>query len=188
MGKLTFILGGARSGKSQFAMQLAQNKSQDVCYVATALALDLEMQARISKHKADRPSQWKTIELSHNIAAQLQDHNKAAKVMLLDCLTLLISNIMLENCGDEENPDEVRVMLAIESETIALLAMIEQSQADWIVVSNEVGLGLVPPYPIGRLYRDILGKVNQLFAKAAQESYFMIAGIPIPLHRLGFTS
>jgi len=186
MGNLTFILGGARSGKSQFAMQLAQQNSQKVCYIATAEALDAEMQERIAKHRSNRPADWVTIELNQNVAKQLQDHKITAEIMLLDCLTLLVSNILLKNCGEQENPEEERVVLAVESETATLLTLISQSQADWIIVSNEVGLGLVPPYPLGRLYRDILGKVNQQFAQAAQESFFMIAGIPVPLHKLGF--
>jgi adenosylcobinamide kinase/adenosylcobinamide-phosphate guanylyltransferase len=185
MGNLTFILGGARSGKSQFAMQLAQQKNQEVCYIATAEALDPEMEKRIAKHRINRPAHWKTIELNQNVAKQLQNNKTDADIILLDCITLLVSNILLKNCGDQENPDEAAVMDAIENEMTGLLSLISKSRANWIVVSNEVGLGLVPPYPLGRLYRDILGKVNQQFAQAAQESFFMIAGIPVPLHQLG---
>jgi adenosylcobinamide kinase/adenosylcobinamide-phosphate guanylyltransferase len=179
MGKLTFILGGGRSGKSTYAMQLARQHPGPVTYIATAQALDPEMGARIAKHRQERPSSWQTLEISRQVGAYLQSHLPEGGLFLLDCLTMLVSNLILEVSGSEDQPDEARATQAVNAEAEALLAVIRSSPADWIVVSNEVGMGLVPPYPLGRLYRDLLGWVNQRFAAQADEFYFMLAGIPM---------
>lgn len=183
MGKLIFILGGARSGKSSFAMQLARKKYQRVCYLATAQALDAEMQARISTHKKERPANWKTLEIPTHIAAHLNDQIEEFNLVVLDCLTLLLSNVIMENCGYNDDPDVERAAEAVDIEISSILQTIQVSRADWIVVSNEVGLGLVPPNPLGRLYRDLLGMANQKFVQIAQESYYLVAGVPIPLSK-----
>jgi adenosylcobinamide kinase/adenosylcobinamide-phosphate guanylyltransferase len=105
-----------------------------------------------------------------------------AEVVLLDCLTMLVTNVMLGASQDENEPDENAAAAAVEKEMEGLSAAIRNSPATWIIVSNEVGLGLVPPYPLGRLYRDLLGRANQKLASGADEVYFMIAGIPVPIH------
>lgn len=182
MGKLTLILGGARSGKSSYALQLAINHGGPVTYVATAQALDPEMQNRIENHRLERPQGWKTLEAPRGVAAALKGQPEHAGVILLDCLTLLVTNLLMDAAPDEDHPDESAAAQAIEQELAQLLGMAPSSKADWIMVSNEVGLGLVPPYPLGRVYRDLLGRVNQKLAAAADEVFWMVAGIPVPIH------
>jgi adenosylcobinamide kinase/adenosylcobinamide-phosphate guanylyltransferase len=179
MGKLTFILGGARSGKSRYAMQLARQHPGAVTYLATAQALDPEMDARIARHRQERPAGWQTLEIPTQVGVYLQHHPPEGSLILLDCLTMLVSNLLMQAGGAEDRPDEAGATQAIDAEVEALLGVIRSGPADWIVVSNEVGMGLVPPYPMGRLYRDLLGLANQRFAAQAAEFYFMVAGIPM---------
>lgn len=179
MGKLTLILGGARSGKSTFAQELASHCRGLVTYIATAQALDPEMQNRIQKHQSERPQNWQTLELPQNIASNITGN---PDVIILDCLTLLVSNILLAECGQEDEPNEQRSSAALEKEISTLLDRIRSSHTQWFVVSNEVGLGLVPPYPLGRIYRDELGWANQRFASQADQVFLLVAGIPIPVH------
>ena len=175
--QLILILGGARSGKSTHAEKLAlELAGPDVLYVATAQAFDDEMRARIAAHRAERPAGWRTLEAPSLIAAPLAEAVGPARGVLLDCLTLLASNAMLA-LGDE--PTARPAEAAVEVEVSALLAAYRAGSATWIVVSNEVGLGLVPPYPLGRAYRDALGRANQRLAAAADHVLFMVAGLPL---------
>jgi len=175
--KLTFILGGARSGKSSYAQRLAQEHGGKVLYVATATAGDDEMKARIENHRAERPLEWRTLEAPLNVGKaveqELEEH--PADVILLDCMTLLATNIILQF---PEDATEKEASDALNREAELLLACIEKSNADWIIVSNEVGLGLAPPYPLGRFYRDALGHANQKIAQSANRTIWMVAGIP----------
>lgn len=175
---LTFILGGARSGKSTYAQRLAAELSLSVLYVATAEAGDEEMQTRITAHRADRPAHWRTLEAPRNvgaaITASLRESN--AEVILLDCLTLLANNVIVP-LPEPVSYDEAEQALMVEIDSL-LTAYVGHS-ASWIIVSNEVGLGLVPPYPLGRVYRDALGRANQKIAAAADEVLFMVAGLPM---------
>ena len=175
-GKLILILGGARSGKSSYAQDLAMNISGKVIYVATAEARDDEMKERIAVHKAERPTGWLTVEAPTIVGKALEKTISSADVVLLDCLTLLTSNILLSM---PENASVAEVQAAMDVEIDELLSVIEQSGAKWIIVTNEVGLGLVPAYALGRTYRDVLGRVNQRLAKAADEVLFMVAGLPM---------
>jgi adenosylcobinamide kinase/adenosylcobinamide-phosphate guanylyltransferase len=181
MGKLTFILGGARSGKSTYAQRLAERSGKSVVYIATAQAGDDEMSARIMQHRADRPAEWTTLEIQRDIAAYLKAHPTQAGLYLLDCMTFLTANILFQYT-EGEITDEQKAAEAVNAEVDELLAYIRAQKADWIIVSNEVGLGLVPPYPLGRIYRDLLGMANQRIAAAADEVYMLVAGIPVPIH------
>jgi adenosylcobinamide kinase/adenosylcobinamide-phosphate guanylyltransferase len=178
---LTLILGGARSGKSTFAESLAQQHSGRVLYIATAQALDDEMASRIAAHRQKRPPAWQTLELPSGVGQALAAAPLQADLVLLDCLTLLVSNIILQTCPDLDHPDEAAAGARVAQEIDALLASIQANPAKWIIVSNEVGLGLVPPYPMGRLYRDLLGRANQALAARADLVLFMIAGLPVQL-------
>jgi adenosylcobinamide kinase/adenosylcobinamide-phosphate guanylyltransferase len=182
MGKLTLILGGARSGKSSYAQVLAEQHGGPVFYIATAQPLDPEMKFRIENHRMDRPKEWVTLEIPSGIATALQQQPITAGVIILDCLTLLVTNLLMAAAPDEDNPDENAAFQSVEDELDQLLPAMQASRSDWIVVSNEVGLGLVPPYPLGRLYRDLLGRANQKLASAANEVFWMVAGIPVPIH------
>jgi adenosylcobinamide kinase/adenosylcobinamide-phosphate guanylyltransferase len=188
MGHLILILGGARSGKSTQAQRLAKAHGGQVLFIATAEGLDDEMRARIAAHRSERPPDWQTLEIPYNVADAFTRLSPPSDVVLLDCLTLLVSNLLLLE-GDIDQPDMARAdgfAHRLEAEIQALLEAIRGSRADWIVVSNEVGLGLVPPYPSGRLYRDLLGYANQRLAAQADEVYWMVAGIPVPIHGYRF--
>lgn len=183
MGALTLILGGARSGKSTYAERLAAQSGQPVTYIATAQALDEEMAARIAVHRGNRPPAWRTLELPFEVGRSLLAGPPLAGVALLDCLTLLASNCILRACPDLDAPDEAAAAAALEAELAGLEQAIAASTARWIVVSNEVGLGLAPPYPVGRIYRDLLGWANQRLARQADPVIFMLAGLPMRLQK-----
>lgn len=174
---ITLILGGARSGKSRYAQELAGKLGRRVLYVATAEALDDEMKARIEAHREARPSSWKTVEAARDVAAAIADDVVDADVVIIDCLTLLLSNV-----ADEEAGVEVWEKRAAD-ELDRLAALADRTAAHFIVVSNEVGLGLVPAYPVGRSFRDVAGWANQMLARRAAEVYFMVAGIPLALKK-----
>jgi len=177
MGKsLTLILGGARSGKSAYAQQLAEAHHGPVLFVATAIAFDDEMAARIKVHQVERPKDWHTLEAPTSVGQAILNCQSPASLVLIDCLTLLANNVILA-LPDPENATASQT--ALDEEIESLIRAYEASSAEWLVVSNEVGLGLVPPYPLGRVYRDVLGRANQRLAKAADRVLFMVAGLPM---------
>ena len=173
MGKrLTLVLGGVRAGKSSYAQRLASNGKR-VLFVATAEAGDQEMAARIQAHRESRPVDWDTLEEPIDLVNALAPLLHRYDTVLLDCMTLWVSNLLLWNQGPK--PGRVDIL----SETKRLLNLYQESDATWIVVSNEVGLGVVPATELGRTYADELGRVNQIVAAAADEVYFMAAGLPL---------
>ena len=151
MKKLTLILGGARSGKSDYAEQLGRESSKSVLFIATATAFDDEMRERIQNHRATRPHEWQTLEAPMNVGAALLSEKFRAEIVIVDCITLLVSNILL--ALPEDSPFEI-VMQKVKDEIDSLLSAQEGIGGEWLIVSNEVGLGLVPPSPLGRVYRD----------------------------------
>lgn len=174
--KLIFLLGGARSGKSSTAERMAREIGGDsVLYVATAQAFDDDMRDRIIRHRADRPATWQTLEAPLMVADQLRGLTVLPDVILLDCITFLASNALLA-LPDPEAASQDDANQAILSEVEALLDF--PRAETWIVVSNEVGMGVVPPYKLGRLYRDALGAANQRIAAASDEVYMLVAGLP----------
>ena len=174
MAKQTiFILGGVRSGKSHFAQELALKLGQEVLFVATAEPRDEDMRARIEKHKKNRPRNWRTLELPTGIGKRLAAEIGDAEVVVLDCLTLLVSNLI----GEETN--YLTAERPVLAEIKELIAGIDALDVIFIIVSNEVGMGLVPGNRLARIYRDILGNANQSVARYANVVYFMIAGIPV---------
>jgi adenosylcobinamide kinase / adenosylcobinamide-phosphate guanylyltransferase len=172
---ITLILGGARSGKSSYAQSLAEGMGKSVTFLATAQALDAEMSARIQKHRLERPARWETLEIQFDIASHIQQIK--SDVVILDCITLLISNLLMQYVKDDLI-DEAPFMTAVQKEINELINVIREHGQDWLIVSNEVGLGLVPPYQMGRVYRDAIGWANQRLAREADKVIFMIAGIP----------
>ena len=175
-GTITLLLGGARSGKSSHAQRLAEETGKSVTFLATAQALDEEMSSRIQKHRAERPIGWDTLE----IPSQLAPHVSQIKsdVVILDCITLLISNLLMQFVK-EDLVDESPFLSAVQEEIEALIIIMRQQNQDWLIVSNEVGLGLVPAYQMGRIYRDAIGWANQRLAREADHVLFMVAGIPM---------
>ncbi len=172
--RLTLVLGGVRAGKSTYAQRLAQ-AGERVLFVATAEALDEGMSARIRAHQQSRPPDWDTLEEPLDIVAAMKPLLSRYDTVLLDCLTLWVSNLLLRD------PDSVGVAADIPSEVHDLLQLYREQEASWIVVSNEVGLGVVPPTKLGRVYADELGRVNQMVAAAADDVVFMAAGLPLNL-------
>lgn len=167
MGKITLILGGGRSGKSQFAINLARSNKK-VAFIATGIAFDAEMKKRIVLHKKNRPKNWKIFEEPYRVALLLKKITNKFDVILLECLTLLVSNLLLKNFDQE----------AIEEEIKKILLILKKSKNQSIIVSNEVGLGIVPKNKLARSFRDIAGKVNQMVAEKCDEVFFMVSGIP----------
>jgi|LFRM01.1.fsa_nt_gb adenosylcobinamide kinase/adenosylcobinamide-phosphate guanylyltransferase len=183
--KITFITGGARSGKSKLAENTALKTGQKVIYLATAQALDEEMANRIKIHQQRRPDNWTTIEEPRFLSRVLKDIRtdrsyESYDIILIDCLALLVSNwLPLEKASDTSQWDNLRTELL--DEIKAMISEMEKIQKDFIIVSNEVGLGIVPEYPLARLYRDLLGEVNQIVAASADEVIFMVSGLPMKL-------
>ena len=184
--RLIFIVGGARSGKSRYAEESARQAGDHVLFVATAQAHDKEMQRRIAIHRSARSPAWQTIEAPTGVGAAVRSAlGSGGDAVLIDCITLLVSNVMLQGLSPQELSDvNVRVDEAaaherLDAEIEALLDAFHASAVPWIVVSNEVGSGLVPAYPLGRLYRDLLGWANQRLAAQADEVYLMVAGLPL---------
>jgi adenosylcobinamide kinase/adenosylcobinamide-phosphate guanylyltransferase len=180
--ELTLVLGGARAGKSDYAEQLVAGYGPRVLYVATAEVKDEEMRTRIQMHRIRRTSSWTTLEAPTQVASALLAAQPAADAILLDCLTLLVTNLVLTYVGEEEmvDPaDEEAADAAVAAEIEALLKAQAQLGLPMVVVSNEVGMGVVPPYPLGRLYRDVLGRANQRLAAAADRVYLLVAGLPM---------
>lgn len=181
MAELSLIVGPARSGKSRLAEQLAASYGARVVYIATLEPLDDEMRRRVSEHRAARPASWRTIEEPLRAVARLGELSDA-DACLLDCVTLWVSNLML-SCDGNADPAAVRgvVIGAVES----LVARQRGSTVPLVVVSNEVGAGIVPEYALGRLYRDLLGEANQFIGLAADRLYATVAGHYVELKSFG---
>jgi len=174
-GKIILILGGARSGKSTYAQNLANKTSSRVLFVATAQPLDEEMCKRIENHRNNRPASWRTIEIPRNIAKALEEQIDDADVVIIDCITILIANLL----GDA--PDNQKTERKVFDEIDTLINYMKASKKTYIIVSNELGLGLVPDNMLARIYRDLLGTINQIIAQNADEVCFLAAGIPLAI-------
>jgi adenosylcobinamide kinase/adenosylcobinamide-phosphate guanylyltransferase len=177
-GQLCLVLGAARSGKSTFALHLAARSGGRVAVVATGQACDEEMRARIERHRRERPSDWLTIEAPTGVGAAVRRAAEQAEVVLVDCLGFLVANLM----GHGDAPSaEVDGRVGKEIQDIVAAA----GDTYCILVSNEAGAGVVPPYPSGRLFRDLLGRANQALAQAADRVYWMVAGLPVEVKASG---
>ncbi|MEM1420070.1 MAG: bifunctional adenosylcobinamide kinase/adenosylcobinamide-phosphate guanylyltransferase [Pseudomonadota bacterium] len=170
MGELVFVLGGARSGKSRFAEELASKSQRGVIYIATAQAFDAEMADRIDRHRAQRPVDWRTVDAPLELPAALASARRSGAFVLVDCLTLWLSNTMLAE----------RDVEAACAELISALSE-GDGEGDIACVSNEVGLSIVPDNPLGRRFRDAQGRLNQQVAAVADRVVFVAAGLPLQL-------
>lgn len=170
------ILGGARAGKSAFALRLAEERAGEggVSFIASAQALDEEMASRIARHREERPAPWTTVEEPYQLDEALLQTSES-NIVIIDCLTLFVSNWLLRS----EN--QTQCEQTVQKITERLLTMIRLQKRTVICVSNEVGLGIVPDTPLARTFRDLLGRVNQQFAEAADEVYLLVAGLPLRL-------
>lgn len=182
MTKLILVTGGARSGKSTFAEQKAKELGENILYVATSKPIDEEMKHRIAKHRAQRPSNWETFEGYKDLDMQLADIVTGKDAVLLDCVTIMITNLMLEETFDWDNLtrnqfEQIENNIIHQLERLIKVPVL--SGVPFILVTNEVGLGVVPASAMGRDFRDIAGRMNQILAKAADEVYFCVSGIPM---------
>ena len=165
------VLGGARSGKSRYAQQQAEAlaaSGRELVYVATAQALDDEMAERVARHRAERDARWRTVEEPLDLASALIRERGAERIVLVDCLTLWASNLMF---ADRD----------VEADLARVVEALTDASGPILLVSNEVGLGIVPDNPMARRFRDIAGTINQAIAAAASEVVFVAAGLPLPL-------
>lgn len=179
-GELILITGGARSGKSTFAEQYAANSGKKVIYIATAAGRDEEMRRRIAEHQKRRPSQFHTVEEPYYPHQVLEKENNQKTLILLDCLTLLLTNHLLKDgeaiAGEDFFLWSERAAAVLKYIDI-FLAAVRRSFADVVIVTNEVGSGLVPDNLLGRVYRDLAGKANQLVAAEADQLWLLVCGI-----------
>jgi len=167
---LTFILGGCRSGKSGLALEVAnETKAEQRIFIATAVPFDGEMQDRVRRHQAERGAGWKTLEVPLALPEALVEHGRAGRVILVDCLTLWVSNLLLEL----EDP------AAVENRITGMVEALQAAASPVIVVSNEVGSGVVPETKLGRRFRDLAGIANQSLAACADKVIWTVAGIPV---------
>ena len=163
---VTLVLGGVRSGKSRYAQELGE-RAERVVFVATAQAGDDEMRRKIDRHRESRPTQWSTVEEPVALAEAVLQHGPGCDLILIDCLTFFATNLLLAEAG--ESPVE------------KLCAVLADPPCAVVLVSNEVGSGVVPAYPLGRQFRDLLGEINQRVAAIASDVVLLVAGLPLVL-------
>ena len=193
---LIFVTGGAKSGKSKFAEELIlklNNGKQENIYLATSLVFDEEVKEKVRLHKERRKNDWRTVETYKNFENSLNKYfpktkNEVKNNILVDCLTNLITNIIFEKeYIDWENFDKKSYIQDLEKldkiveNTVNELINVSKNFENAVIVSNELGMGLVPSYPLGRYFREIAGKMNQVMAKKADEVYFVVSGIPMKI-------
>ncbi len=172
MSKIVFILGGVRSGKSSFALELAKKNRSKTSFIATNVFRDSEMKARIKRHQQSRPCNWQTIEEGYDLTKTLAKIGIDTKNIVIDCLGVYVSNLMYIKKTDKE---------ILENIDIFLDRILKLKNKIVYIVSNEVGNGVVPVSKPGRRFRDILGISNQLVAKRAKEAYLLVAGLPVKI-------
>lgn len=171
MGKLILVTGGARSGKSSLALKLAKEIKKKKVFVATCVVQDEEMKERVRRHRSERPASWRTVEPGVDLVKVLKKEVDSDVVLLIDCLTLFISLLLLR--GDKED--------SIKKESRDLVRVILQGKATAILVSNEVGAGIVPENKLGRDFRDLAGICNQIVARSAEDVYLSVSGIALKI-------
>ena len=193
--RLIFVTGGAKSGKSKFAEEMLlklNNGKQKNIYLATSLIFDEEMKEKIRLHKKRRKNDWFTVETYKNFENELnnffENNDKIKNNMLVDCLTNMITNIIFENKNiDWDNFEKKMYIQTLEKlnknveNSVNKLLNVTNEFENVIIVSNELGMGLVPSYPLGRYFREIAGKMNQIVAEKADEVYFVVSGIPMKI-------
>lgn len=181
---ITFVTGGGRSGKSTFAETKANTYASKL-YIATSIAFDDEMRYRIKEHQSLRDESWTTLEAYRDLEDSLHVKAKNKDVILLDCLTNMVSNLMIMDREVDWDSASDEVVASIEdeirSEVQQVLSFAHSFNGDVIIVSNEVGMGLVPDNPLGRRFRDIVGRMNQLVAQEADEAYLIVSGLEMKL-------
>jgi adenosylcobinamide kinase/adenosylcobinamide-phosphate guanylyltransferase len=172
---MIFITGGARSGKSALAESVAARRGGEVVYIATAGAGDDEMRGRIEEHRRRRPADWQTVEAPDDLPAAVTAGLADGRTVLVDCLTMYLSNLILS----QEAVDSGELMRVVDGEIGRLADICRSGNGDIIMVSNEVGMGIVPENPLARIFRDAAGRANQRLAQVAEEVFMCVSGIPL---------
>jgi len=167
-GKITFITGGARSGKSSFALKIASKRGRKKAFIATSEPIDEEMKNRILRHKKERPPDWTTFEEPIDISALINNIKRDYDSILIDCLTIWLSNIFHRGLNKDTTIN-------------GLISALREPPSDIYIVSNEIGMGIVPESPTTREFRDMAGRLNQMIASIADEVYLVVSGIPIKI-------
>jgi adenosylcobinamide kinase / adenosylcobinamide-phosphate guanylyltransferase len=185
---LTLIIGGARSGKSDLALRMAAASGRDVLFVATMRPADDETHARVEAHRRERPARWRTVEEPLDVGGAVAAHARPGDFVLIDCLTLWLSNMLLVAFGDDADPPHARTQSATQDALARVSTLLDRARAfdgDVTLVSNEVGQGVVPAHALGRVFRDALGAANRLIAADADRVYLVVAGVALDLRALG---
>ena len=172
MNKSVFVLGGCRSGKSSYALEAAQQFSADRnVFIATCVPRDDEMKLRVTRHQQERSRQWQTVEAPIHLPEAILEAGEEAGILPVDCLTLWISNLLMENYESDQILDQVQ----------SLTRSVASAACPVILVSNEVGAGIVPENELARRYRDLIGSTNQAVANRADQVVWVVAGIPVTI-------
>ena len=181
MGRIVLVTGGARSGKSRFAERYAAKYGKKVAYIATAGIYDEEMAFRVKLHRERRPKEWKTWEAPHDAHRALKEAGEDHDMVLFDCLTLYISNIL---CDVEDVADSAENYRLVREQVCKLIDQAKENSGTTIFVTNEVGAGIVPENQLSREYRDVVGIANQLMGRAAEAVYLVTCGLPVDIKKL----
>lgn len=186
---VTFVIGGARSGKSTFAEEKAKEYGEKVLYLATAVVTDQAMADRVKKHQEQRPSTWSTLEMYCKFNNLINyDKFNNCEVVLIDCITTLIGNLMFDSKIDFDNckiEDVNKLEKNITEEVLALIDVCNRNNKKLVIVSNETGMGVVPSYYMGNYFRDMSGRINREIGRKSDNMYFIFSGIPIKLKSRG---
>ncbi|MFH5835337.1 bifunctional adenosylcobinamide kinase/adenosylcobinamide-phosphate guanylyltransferase [Proteiniclasticum sp. C24MP] len=184
MGKVILVTGGARSGKSGFSEKLLSGRDA-VLYIATATPLDEEMERRIAHHKAQRPSSWETLEAFSDLERKLSEKNREYQGILLDCITVMLTNLLFQHLDFEEDQSSEQFWADFEKEAaMGLQKLLDGARSmshTFILVTNEIGMGLVPETALSRQFRDLAGRINQMLAREADEVYLLVSGVPLKI-------
>lgn len=182
MSNIILVTGGARSGKSNFAESLCRKQNNKTAYIATSIPFDEEMKSRVKKHQESRPQEWKTYEIYKDIYTIVEELDKNHQTVIMDCVTLMVNNLMFTygievDQATSQELDELEEY--IKDQIKKLMEALKKTGLYFVIVSNEVGMGIVPENKLSRIYADFVGRANQLIAKYSDEVYFVVSGIPM---------
>lgn len=182
MSKIILVTGGARSGKSGFAESLCREQNNSTAYIATSVVFDDEMKERVRKHQESRPKEWRTYEIYKDIYSIIDEIGEKHDTVIMDCVTLMVNNLMFTYGIDVDKAtskelDELENYIRDQIEK--LLDAVKKTNLYFVIVSNEIGMGIVPANKLSRIYRDFVGRANQLIGKYSDEVYFVVSGIPM---------
>lgn len=182
MSNIILVTGGARSGKSSFAESLCKSQNNKTAYIATSVAFDDEMKNRVKKHQESRPKEWKTYEIYKDIYSIVEELDQKYNTVIMDCITLMVNNLMFTyNIEmDKATSEELNELENyIKNQLTKLLEAVKKTNLYFVIVSNEIGMGIVPENKLSRIYGDFVGRANQLIGKYSDEVYLVVSGIPM---------